>query len=251
MSTGALEPVTEGMLGLVGDGRQFSVASLTAELADVTPAVPAEAKLFPPLPKPVNATADQMHDLDILAASMGHLHLTSRRSLTEDELYALSAEADVLASALDVAGKRHEEIKEIIRVHLDVAAEEAGIAVPAPKLGRGGEVIVAATPRDQKGHYLLAGAERPFVLLIEGFKKGWEQRFSSGSPSLSSDALQDLLDKGEIDAAEFNGFTRMTRVLDDDRISAYIRKHPARGLQVLRAITRRSAPKASLYGPEL
>jgi hypothetical protein len=40
------------------------------------------------------------------------------------------------------------------------------------------------------------------------------------------------------------------RVLDDLKIQGFIRKNPARGLSILRAITTREAPSGSLYAPK-
>jgi hypothetical protein len=39
-------------------------------------------------------------------------------------------------------------------------------------------------------------------------------------------------------------------VLDEGNMRKFLRKNPARGLQILRAITKREAPNSSLYGPE-
>jgi hypothetical protein len=245
----ALEPLAPGMLELISDSRTWTVPAVIEKLAEADAPAPPDEQPFPPLPPIIELTDEQRAALRNISKVFGVVHPSERRALTEDELQVLAGEQAQIKVLLDVLGPRKEEIAEIIRHHLDVTAELAGLAIPKPKTGRSGGVTREATPRDRKGHYLLAQPKKPFKIMVAGWKKGWEQRFVSGSPSLSQDALEDLVATGQITRQEYLGFTREIRVLDEVRVQEFSRRHPVRGLQIMRAITRRSQAGSSLYGP--
>lgn len=243
-----LAPVTEGQLALVR-GKSFEIGKLADELAAPLPEGPVEGPPFPDLPKPVELTEEQTAALKLVAKVFNTVNLTTRRALTAAELRDLSTEAAVLEMVLKPLGSRKDVIKDLIRQHLDVDAEERGVAFAAAKTLLDG-TEVEATPRDRNGHYLLAQAKKPFDLVIGGFKKGWQQRFTSGSVNPSQALLDDLLTREEITQAEYNAFTKQVRVLDTARISVFIEKNPARGLAIFRAILKREAANSALYPPE-
>ena len=246
-----LEPLAPGSLELIVSGK-FDVQEVAASLTAPPPAPP-ERQPFPPLPGATVLTDEQEKAITALPQVFGFLHLTERRSLSGEELKNLAKEARMLAQAAKAITDRAEEIKEIVRHHSDVAAEEAGVAIPGPKMADDGvTVIVPATARDQKGHYLLARPQQPHRIEAPGFSDSWEQRYVSGGVSFAA-ATQDLKrlhDEEKITRPEFLGFTRAERVFDEDLARSYIRRNPVRGLQVLRAITRQAAPSASLYSPK-
>ncbi len=137
-------------------------------------------------------------------------------------------------------GSRKKAIQEYVRTHMDFAAEEQGLAPLCDRVADG----VA------KGHYLVASPGTPFEVPVEGYADAWQQRYVKGEVTQDLATLTELRDAGKITQAEFNACTREVRVLDEDKIKGLIKKNPRRGLAILAAITRRSAPGASLYAPK-
>lgn len=245
-----LEPLTGGALSLVTG--EFTVDDVAEKLASPLPEPDPDAKVaFPDLPVPVGLTPTQRADLDSLPGMFGVIHMRERRALTDHELTTISAEALLIESVAAVLKKRAEEIKEMARVHMDVDAEKNGLAFAEAQTGKTGEVLVPATPRDQHGHYLRAQPEQPYSIPTQGYSQGFQQRYIKGGVDVSADALDDLFAAGAIDRDTYLACTREVRRLDLDKLKAFIRKQPAVGLRVLRTITKRGTPKASLYPPKL
>lgn len=247
-ANGGLATVPANALALAQTG-----AFDLAKLQDLIAAPPVERPVaFPELPKPPDLTDSAREALDAVPRQFGSFHLTERRALTTAELAKLTAEAQTLSQVVKPLADRLEAIKETVRTHMDVAAETAGLAIPAGQ-SRGGVLLREATPRIQggkaAGHYLLAGPATPHKVPVAGFEQEWEQRYTKGKAAPSRAALAALLDEGEITRQEFLAFTRESRQLDTDRIAAFIRKNPARGTAILAAITTRDAPGASLITP--
>jgi hypothetical protein len=246
-----LEALLPGQLELISKTATIDVQAiadkLTAPLpvpadADEQPAIP-----FPPLPKVVQLTDEARGALTALPTVFGSVGMTERRILTDAEVQAISVEADVIETVESLVKARKEAIKETIRHHNDMTAQQAGQAFP--KRRRIGSKVVDATPRDKSGHYLLAQPKQPFVTAVKGFAKGWEQRFTAGSTSQSVEQLERLYLGGAIERADYLGFTHEVRVLDEDKIRSYLRKNTDKGLRILKAITVRNPPNSSLYGP--
>jgi hypothetical protein len=247
----ALAQVASGDLALVEGGHAWTVATLADALAG--PAVPApEAESFPSPPKPVKDTPQVLSALKDLPALFGSVHADKRRVLTEEELKVVTREHEAISAVTKPLGKRADEIAELIRMHMDVDAEGRGIALAAAQQ-RGGAILRPATQRVPSGiaagHYLLARPEAPYETGVEGFEHSWQQRFVSGKVTKDLSALEQLEQDGTVTRAEYLSFTRETRVLDDEKIAAAIRRAPGRGLQILKAITARGRAGASLYPP--
>ena len=245
-ATAELEPVLTGALALLTADPNASLEELSA-LVVTAPAAPlaAEAQPFPDLPRHVVLTPEVRRALVKLADVFNSVEIEKRRSLTQAEIDLLTIEQGILGMIGATMAARMEAVKETIRVHMDVAAEEAGIAVAKDQLGPGGEVIVKATPRDQKGHYLLAGEKNPHR--VQAGPMSWSQERSAATPAASDGVLQKAYREGEIDRADYLAVTREVRVLDPIRTRDFIRQAPARGLRVLRKITVAGRPSASLY----
>jgi hypothetical protein len=244
--TAEIEPVIAGALELLREQPNTALDVLAAAVA-IAPEAPvtAEAQPFPKLPKHIELTAEARAAMKVLAGVFNSVEIKERRSLTRDEIDKLTAEIGVIGQISAVLGPRVDAIKETIRVHMDVAAEEAGIAVPKDKTGPDGEVIVAATPRDQNGHYLLAGPKDPHQ--VASGTVAWSQEYSSGSAKPSDGELQAAYQKGEIDKDVYMAITRSARSFDQARFLAFLRRDPRRGLAALRRITKRGTPQSALY----
>lgn len=241
-----LEPVLTGALALLTAEPNASLDKLAAMVA-AAPEAPlaAEAKPWPALPKHIELTEEIRRALAKIPAMFNSVEITKRRSLAQAELDLLTREQVILGQVGTVLASRMEVIKETVRVHMDVDAEETGVAVPKDQLGPDGEVIVRATPRDQKGHYLLAIAKKPHQV-VSGLM-AWSQEASSSEPVPSDGVLQQAYQAGDIPRADYLAVTREVRTLDDIRIRDFIRQAPGKGLAVLRRITVTGPPKASLY----
>lgn len=233
----ALAQVAPGVIAQVRGSKTLTMADLANLLAAPVEPVPQDAD-FPPPPKPVKFTDTLRKHLREISSLFGNVMPTERRRLERAEVRDLTEEANAIDVLVKELGARRKAISEFMRTHQDFQALDEG--KPAERIAGG----VA------KGHILAATAHDPFETEVEGYAERWQQRFVSGSASPSQPMLQELLDAGTITQAEFNGFTRAVRVLDDLRVQEFIRKNPARGLQVLAAITTREAPSASLYAPK-
>lgn len=233
----ALAQVAPGALARVASGKPFTVADL-ADLIAGPAEKPKEETSFPAVPAQVKITDAVRKALAALPKVFGQVAPTERRKLEKDELSRLTVEAGTLAAIAKQLGERAKNIQEYVRTHQDFVAEELGIA--DERIAEG----VAA------GHFLIATPGDPFVTPVEGFEDGWQQRYVKGRAVQELDLLEELLMAEKITREEYLGFTRTVRTLDDDKIKSFIKKSPKRGLEILAAITRRSAPTASLYAPK-
>jgi hypothetical protein len=243
-----VEPVLAGALELLREKPDTDLSTLAAKVAAAAeePALASQvAEAFPALPRHTELTDAVRRALAQIPALFGSVEIETRRSLTKKELDLITLEESVIALIATTLKARDEAIRETMRVHMDVDAEEKGIAIPKAKLGPDGEVIVAATPRDQNGHYLLAVPQDPHQVPVGSVI--WSQEYSSSAAKPSDSLLGELHRKGDIDRPDYLAVTREVRVFDKDRASALIRQHPGRGLALLRKITVSGKVTASLY----
>lgn len=242
-----VEPVLTGALALLTDNPEATLDALSALVVTVPESrVTAEAQPFPALPKHVPLTEELRRALNHLPEVFNSVEPKARRSLSQTEIDLLTIEQGILGLIGSAMAARMEAVKETIRHHMDVDAEEKGIAAPKAKVDSStGAVIVPATPRDQSGHYLLAEEKHPHQ--VQAGPLSWSQERSAAAPKPSGAVLQQAYDAGEIDREDYLAVTMQTRVFDQLGARALIRKDPARGLRVLRRITVAGKPKSSLY----
>jgi hypothetical protein len=242
-----LEPVLAGALQLLRDKPDTTLETLAAQVASDLQRVPApEAPPFPKLPKHVELTDEVKRALKRLPDMFNSVEPETRRPLAQAELDLLTLEQSVISTIGAALIARQEAIKETIRNHMDADAEAKGLAVPADKTDPAtGTVIVAATPRDQNGHYLLAGPKEPYQ--VQSGPVLWSQERSAPTPKASDGELQNAFRDGSVTREEYLAVSREVRVLDQEKTRAFIRKAPERGLALLRRITVGGKPKSSLY----
>ena len=250
--TAELQPVAPGTIEQIRGKKDPSIQEI-ADLLTAPVPVPEDAEdvaiPFPALPKAIELTPAARAALGAVPNVFNSVAMTERRMLSQDEIDRISNEWFILNEAVSVLGKRQDAIKEIMRHHLDTSSEFGGVARPKRKR-RDGRVVAEATPRDHHGHYLLAAAQKPFEIVVTGFAKAWQQRFTSGSTSQSMARLEQLYLEGTITRAEYLGFTEARRVLSEDAIKRSMKKDAGRTLQILAAITKRGEPNSSFHGPE-
>lgn len=203
---------------------------------------------FPPVPKPVEITDKQKKALRRLKDVFAVVQPTERRALKDEELAALYEEREVLKVILDLLDGREEDIKTLVRTHMDVIAEETGVAVPKAVVEpQTGKVIVEPSPRDQHGHYVLCVKGTPERCDIPGTDQAWSREFRSAGTTIDGNRLAELYDAEEITREEYLGFTREVRVFDGDKAKKFIEQNPVKGLSLLRRITTRSGVGSSLF----
>jgi hypothetical protein len=230
----ALSQVAPGVLAQVQGHATWTVADLAGKLAGPAHELPKDA----PAPKPakqVTLTAQLKASLSKLPKVFGQTTPGKARKLEKAELEALTEEAIAIAAVVTPLGQRAEAISETVRHHMDAVGPKS-----APRIADG----------KAKGHRLLARPGEPFNVDVEGYTEPWQQRYVSGAAKPSPARLLALYEAGQITREEYLGFTREARVYDEEKVAAFIRKDPGRGLEILGAITERSAPGASLYAPK-
>lgn len=131
----------------------------------------------------------------------------TRRLLNSTELFSLRAEKIQIDIAEKALKARKTEIHEMISVHLDVVAERQ----------RG--IDPETTPKNEKGHYLLASAGNPEVVPVKDGDKHFERRKAKDKVEWSMEKLLDLLETGQITRSEFLAMTSQTRVIDKAKIA--------------------------------
>lgn len=246
-TTSDVEPLLAGALELLSRDPGIGLDELALALVPQEPvSLPVgEAKPFPKLPKAVDMTAGVLGALRRLPKIFGRIHITIRRALSQDEVDELMAEAVTIIEVKAALDGRLEEIKEIVRNHIDVTAEDKGIAFPADVTGPDGAVTRAASPRDKKGHYLLARPKNAYDVPA-GPGINWSQQYTTGHTEPDDAMLQAAYAAAVITRDEYLGFTRQLRTFDPLTAQQWIRQHPERGLEILRLMTRQDPANSSL-----
>lgn len=235
--TAALTQVAPGALARLQDAKPWTVADLADILAAPAAQVPEKQPLPEPVP-PVTITDKLRKALRALPVCFGSVQPTERRRLEAAELTRITQEYQTIEAIKAQLAKRQDAIKEAVRIHQDFQAEDEG------------RTAIRVSGGVADGHYLAATPGAPFETAVDGMEDTWQQRYVKGSTSQEAKLLEELAAAGTISRAEYLGFTREVRVLDEERISTFIRKSPARGLAILASITKRNAPGASLYPPK-
>lgn len=218
------------------------IASIFAQ--DVV--LPAPAEEFPAVPAPLTITPEFVDALKQLPSVFGAVMPAERRSLSETEIAALYTERETLRVVLDLIKNRDASISETVRHHIDVNAEENGIAVPKPVLGPNGEVIVEATPRDNAGHYILSAPQNPHRVPISGTNQEWSSEYREGAVSIDTNTLEDLVEQGVVSREDYLSMTREVRIFDEAKALKALAAKPER-LGIIKSITKRSGATTSLF----
>jgi hypothetical protein len=227
---------------------KFSLKDVADAVVDPLPDLSGytETLPFPPLPKAVALTPKVQQALALLPSIFGKVNMTSRTSWTDKEVAKVYAEDDVITTLETALKARKDALREGVRTSMDIRAEEAGIAVPKAVVDDKGNVIVAATPRDAAGHYILSSKGKPERLDIVGTNKAYSKEFKAGGVTISEHALNEALKDGSISREDYLSFTKAVRVFDEDKAKAAIIADDSR-LAILRLISSRSGAGTSLF----
>jgi hypothetical protein len=199
---------------------------------------------FPELPGALTASKEIRDALKTLSASFNKTIVTERRTLSEDEVGAIGAEYTALQQVLKLIGEREEQIKEIVRTHQDVDAEEKGLAF-ARDQRLNGNLVAKATERDAKGHYVLAAKGAPNRTPIPGSTMAFSNEFSSGRVTEDLGAIDRAYAAGDMDEKTYRALTVTRRVPDPEKIRAYVLRTGDTGL--LAKIVKRGRNRSALY----
>jgi hypothetical protein len=200
---------------------------------------------FPALPAPLEAKAQTRKAFATLHKIFNKVIMSTRRILTEDEMADLGAEYRDIQEVKKLLGAREEQIKEYVRTHQDVAAEQAGQAFPKDVI-RNGNLIAHATERDANGHYLLAAPKNPSVSEIpgtDGLK--FSNQYTSGRTTVDLNRVTEKFTAGELDEDTYKAVTRLVRVPDAERLRDHALKTGDTSL--LAAVVTKGRPSASMY----
>lgn len=228
MTRAALEKsIRRGKLALK-DATKLS--DILAELSDAD-FQPVGELPFPPVPEKIKIT-DRVRDALIkLPTVFNSVEPRSRRTLTKAEVADLYEENDTLQAIETLVKKRREALKEYVRTHLDIQAEDDGHADER------------TSPRDSHGHYVLGGPENPEKLPIPEANLNWVREYRA--PKITLEALENAEADGLIDHETLLAFTTQTRAVDEDKIFAAIRKDPEL-LEELALVTRSLRPSSAI-----
>jgi hypothetical protein len=221
--------------------KKGSVTQVAEALVTEEVELPLTGRPFPELPHVREISTSLERKLNEAIDWYGTVNLTERRELTDAELLDLFTEDEILSTVTKQLDLRIKDLREIVRVHMDVRAEEQGRAVARPHVG------VEATPREPKGHYLLASAQNAETVLIPGTDKAYSAEYKRGAVTIDADELLRLYETGKINREEYLAFTRETRVLDETKAGKFINDNPERGMEILKLISKAAAPSYSLY----
>jgi hypothetical protein len=235
-----LVPVTRNQKIVLKDAPLKTVAE------DLLGAIPQDEAPsdFPELPVPLTASKEIRDALRTLSQTFNGVTVSERRTLTPDEVGALGKEYEALQKVIKLISTREEQVKEIVRTHQDVDAEEKGLA-HAKDVTLNGNTVAKATERDAKGHYILASKGHPQDTEIPGSTLKFSNQFSSGSVAEDLGAIERAYLLGEIDEATYKACTVAKRVPDAGKVRAYVLRTGDTGM--LARIVKRGRNKSALY----
>lgn len=216
----------------------------------VIPVVDTERKEmvpFPALPTAPVLTDDVKKALARLKDVFAVVVPDERRALTDEEQKALFDEREVLKEITTLLVDRQEDLKTIVRTHMDVAAEEAGKAFPVATDDEDGHH--PATERDKAGHYILAAPQDPERVHIPGTNQDWSREYATGSLTFDGSVAEAMLEVGEISRDAYLAMTREVRVFDPNKamLAAQKKDFQTDVLKVIKKGTGYAPPRTSLF----
>ena len=224
-----------------------SLKDIAAALDVHVPAAPVYTNVAA-WPTPLELTPEQREALNMVPRFFGQVHPAEPKILDDDEMTALFGERQVLREVLEPLVGRDEVIKEIVRHHMDLVAEQSNVAIPKD-IVRGGSLVAEASPRDKAGHYILASKGNPERAHIPGTNQDWSREYREGGISFAN-AASDLLamyEAGDITREQYLTMTREVRAFDEPKTMEAVRKDPETYLPILRAIAHRADNGTSMF----
>jgi hypothetical protein len=210
---------------------QINAGSVTFnDLLKTVAPKPAVPDLPPPMPTVAVITHAQRAAIERLPEVFGQVVPTEARKLQPVEVRALVEEKQTLDQLKKLVEDRHEGMRTTIFNHLDIEAEERGIAKTAR--------------RDKRGHYCLKGE----CLAAPGTGKKFTREVRDGSVTLNAEKLKALIGRSDLEFTheDYLEMTTQTRVVDEHKVMQALKKNPSL-INVIREATDKGDPVASLY----
>jgi hypothetical protein len=198
------------------------------ELLDVlSPDVPSAGETPVPVVKPI--TGDMRAAIDALPAVYGSVAPDVRRTMTDDELYALMGEREVLKSVEQLVKDRANDVRTYILNHADLMAEAEGLSKTAM--------------REKDGHYAVARR-----IVVPESDMEWSIEPREGAASLDVMLLKALADSDDV--PDFNhddylAMTKQTRMFDEDKTLKLLADRPEL-VDVIQRATLRGKPSVTV-----
>jgi hypothetical protein len=228
----ALEAVPKEALDGVNTG-SITWANLAKLLVRdrATETVPRPVKL----PIPARISEDQILAMKRLLEIFGSVVPTVRRALEPRERAALMEERQVIDTVAAMAETRKDGIRTSVLNHLDVTKES----------DNGGQPLETSTDKD--GHYL--AADKDVVTAGDsGHVFSWEtSRFEPEINLAKLKALAEDPETPDFTHADWLAMTEQTRVWDEHKTMAHLKKHPELLAIIARAAEPAKAPRGALY----
>lgn len=199
-------------------------------------------------PKQVTMTEAAKDAIEDLPRVFNRVVPDGPKVFTDDEMVALYEERETLRQAMEPLSGRDEVIKEMVRHHMDLVALEDNRAVPRDVVVNG-NLVAQATPRDEKGHFILASKGNPERASIPGTGQAWSREYRQGAVSYanaSSDLLA-LYEAGDITREQYLAMTREIRAFDETKVMEAVRKDPETYLPILKKVAVRTSDGTSMF----
>lgn len=154
----------------------------------------------------------------------------SRRQLSPQEMHDVVATFITLDEAIKGLGVSKEQFKAALFNHFDQVAVQEGKITQDTRLTKEGWAIV----------------EDKVSAAVPGLDKKATREVRGGTPSLTAEALAELVAAEEISHEDYLAMTRQTRVAEEAQVLEWLRKNPGKAATLAKAVTT-TTPSAGLY----
>jgi hypothetical protein len=188
------------------------------------------------LPLPANISEDQILAMKRLLEIFGSVVPTARRALEPRERASLMEERQVIDTVATMAETRKDGIRTTVLNHNDVTKEHAN----------GGKPLDDASI-DKDGHYL---ADDKDIVTVPDSDKVFSWETSRFEPEINLAKLKALAEDDnvpEFTHADWLAMTEQTRVWDEHKTMAHLKRHPQLLAIIARAAEPAKPPRGALY----
>lgn len=218
----------------VSDVRK-ALAKPKATVGDVLKAARPEAYKLElaetPLPQDPGLNEEAWDAIEQVAGLLGALELPDRRrQMTKGEREEITRVYEKLQKAMEGLTRSRDQIKIAAFNHADAEAAAQGKITAETQFTREGWAIV----------------EDKTSMAVEGLDKKLTREVSGGKVTLPLENLQLLVEDEKIAPQDFYAMTRQIRVVDEDRVLAWLRKNPEKA-EVLAEATEIGKSTASFW----
>lgn len=201
----------------VGERVRKSLSKAKATVSDVLRATRPDPNVVTltetPIPQDPSLNEEAWDAIEKVAGLLAALTLPKhRRMMTEAELEDVTRTYEALQTAQKGLDRARNQIKAAAFNHFDAVAEHDG-------------KITDETHFTKEGWAVVADKESA---VVEGLRKVLTREVSGGKVTLPLEGLLALVEDEKLDRADFTAMTRQIRVVDEDRVMAWLRKNADR-----------------------